>query len=69
MRKQSIARVCQEKSNNAHRIVQEALRKAATATTTNGAIDLLGEALLELDRLLAVKSARAGWSRSARVAA
>lgn len=69
MRNQSIARVDQARSDNAHRIVQEALRKAATATTTNGAIDLLGEALLELDRLLAVKSARAGWSPSARVAA
>ena len=69
MRKQFIARVGHEKSDNAHRIVQEALRKAATAATTNGAIDLLGEALLELDRLLAVKSARAGWTHSTRVAA
>ncbi|SAK58065.1 hypothetical protein [Caballeronia ptereochthonis] len=69
MRKQFIARVGQENSANAHRIVQEALRKAATATTTNGAIDLLGEALLELDRLLAAKSARAGWHYARRVAA
>jgi ribosomal protein S7 len=69
MRKQSIATVGQEKSDNAHRIVQEALRKAATATTTNGAIDLLGEALLELDRLLALKSARTRLSHSMRVAA
>lgn len=69
MRKQSIARVREEKSNNAHRIVQEAIRNAATATTSNGAIDVLGEALLALDRLLAAKSARTRWSPPARAAA
>jgi hypothetical protein len=35
-----------------HDIVQHALRSAATATTANGAIDALGDALLELERLL-----------------
>ncbi|TDY23081.1 hypothetical protein B0G81_3412 [Paraburkholderia sp. BL6665CI2N2] len=34
-----------------HDIVQHALRSAATASTTNGAIDVLGQALLEVERL------------------
>ncbi|MBC8732647.1 hypothetical protein [Paraburkholderia sp. UCT2] len=36
-----------------HDIVQQALRSAATASTTNGAIDVLGQALLEVERLAA----------------
>ncbi|MEM5461457.1 hypothetical protein VSR69_42840 [Paraburkholderia phytofirmans] len=36
-----------------HEVVQHALRSAATASTTNGAIDVLGEALLEVERLAA----------------
>ncbi|MBB5407790.1 hypothetical protein OKW40_000294 [Paraburkholderia sp. RAU6.4a] len=36
-----------------HDIVQHALRSAATASTTNGAIDVLGQALLEVERLAA----------------
>jgi ribosomal protein S7 len=62
MRKQSITRIGKEKTDNAHQIVQDALRDAATAATTNGAIDLLGEALIKLDRLLTVKSGKAGSS-------
>ncbi|CAL8474805.1 hypothetical protein [Caballeronia sp. S22] len=68
MKKQSIKRVSNEKADNAHRIVQEALRSAATAATTNGAIDLLGEALVKLDRLLAVKGG-SGWKSFGRFAA
>jgi hypothetical protein len=36
-----------------HEIVQCALRSAATASTANGAIDVLGQALLEVERLVA----------------
>ncbi len=36
-----------------HELVQHALRSAATASTTNGAIDVLGQALLEVERLAA----------------
>ncbi|MHB9841781.1 hypothetical protein Q8F57_044105 [Paraburkholderia terrae] len=39
-----------------HEIVQHALRNAATASTVNSAIDVLGEALLELERLVAFRS-------------
>ncbi|MGP8436379.1 hypothetical protein [Paraburkholderia fungorum] len=39
-----------------HDIVQHALRSAATATTANGAIDALGDALLELERLVGSSS-------------
>lgn len=46
------------KPESAHEIVQDALRNAATASTPNGAIDLLGDALLELERLLALNSER-----------
>ncbi|MGT2477256.1 hypothetical protein [Paraburkholderia terrae] len=38
-----------------HEIVQHALRSAATASTVNSAIDVLGEALLELERLVVLK--------------
>ncbi|TCF96964.1 hypothetical protein BZM26_34465 [Paraburkholderia strydomiana] len=39
-----------------HEIVQHALRSAATVSTTNGAIDVLGQALLEVERLAAQTS-------------
>ncbi|MCX5540477.1 hypothetical protein M3A49_13395 [Paraburkholderia sp. CNPSo 3076] len=58
MKKHLIARMGKAKTQNAHRIVQYALRSAATASTPDTAIDLLGEALLELERLLARRSAR-----------
>lgn len=41
-----------------HEIVQHALRSAATASTVNSAIDVLGEALIELERLVAYRSER-----------
>jgi len=69
MRKHLIARIGKAKEQNAHQIVQDALRNAATASTPNTAIDLLGEALLELERLLARKSARVQRFSSTRVAA
>ncbi|MEX3789545.1 hypothetical protein [Paraburkholderia sp. BR14374] len=56
MEKQFIARIGKARPESAHRIVRAALRSAATASTPNGAIDLLGEALLELERLLALNS-------------
>ncbi|MCP3705678.1 hypothetical protein M3I54_01500 [Paraburkholderia sp. CNPSo 3274] len=58
MEKQCIAAIGKAKPESAHQIVQDALRSAATASTPNGAIDLLGEALLELERLLALNGAR-----------
>jgi hypothetical protein len=36
-----------------HEIVQHALRSAATASTASSAIDVLGDALLEVERLVA----------------
>ena len=57
MEKQLIAAIGRAQPGNAHQIVQDALRSAATASTPNSAIDLLGDALLELERLLALKSA------------
>ncbi|WP_321945284.1 hypothetical protein [Paraburkholderia sp. J10-1] len=57
MEKRRIARVSQAKTGSLHQIVQQALRGAATASTPDGAIDLLGEALLELQRLVARTSA------------
>ncbi|TDY19882.1 hypothetical protein B0G81_0003 [Paraburkholderia sp. BL6665CI2N2] len=39
-----------------HEVVQHALRSAATAATTNGAIDVLGQALIEVERLAAQTS-------------
>lgn len=39
-----------------HEIVQHALRSAATASNSNVAIDVLGDALLELERLVALRS-------------
>ncbi|MBC8642551.1 hypothetical protein IAG25_37750 [Caballeronia sp. EK] len=45
----------------------ERLGNAATAATTNGAIELLGETLVELDHLLAAKSGL-GWNSSGRFA-
>jgi len=56
MEKQFIARIGKARPESAHQIVQAALRCAATASTPNRAIDLLGEALLELERLLALNS-------------
>jgi len=56
METQFIARIGKARPESAHQIVQAALRSAATASTPNGAIDLLGEALLELERLLALNS-------------
>lgn len=48
----------QSKGEVVHEIVQHALRSAATASTANSAIDVLGEALLELERLVAHRSVR-----------
>ena len=48
----------QSKTEVIHEIVQYALRCAATAPTPNRAIDVLGEALLELERLVAHVSMR-----------
>ncbi|MBB5398798.1 hypothetical protein [Paraburkholderia youngii] len=56
MEKPFIAMIGKARPESAHQIVQAALRSAATASTPNGAIDLLGEALLELERLLALNS-------------
>lgn len=42
-----------------HEIVQHALRNAATASTESSAIDVLGDALLELERLVANTSVHA----------
>lgn len=42
-----------------HEIVQHALRSAAVASTPNDAIDVLGEALLELEKMMAVSRAQA----------
>ena len=58
MEKQLIARIGKAKPEDVHQIVQEALRGAATAATPNSAIDTLGDALLELERLLGIKSER-----------
>ncbi|MDB5787455.1 MAG: hypothetical protein JWQ50_7370 [Caballeronia mineralivorans] len=46
------------KPHAVHEIVQHALRSAATASTAEGAIDALGEALLELERLVGNSSQR-----------
>ncbi|MEX3964692.1 hypothetical protein AB4Y42_21165 [Paraburkholderia sp. EG286B] len=56
MEKKFIARIGKARPESAHQIVRAALRSAATASTPNGAIDLLGEALLHLERLLALNS-------------
>ncbi|BCG05493.1 hypothetical protein PPGU19_100610 (plasmid) [Paraburkholderia sp. PGU19] len=58
MEKQLIARIGKANPENAHQIVQDALRSAATASTSNSAIDVLGDALLELARLLVLTSLR-----------
>ncbi|MEX3916896.1 hypothetical protein AB4Y43_11780 [Paraburkholderia sp. BR10872] len=58
MEKYLIARSGKAKPENVHQIVQEALRSAATASTPNSAIDVLGDALLALERLLGLKSGR-----------
>jgi hypothetical protein len=47
----------QSENGVVHEIVQHALRTAATASTPDSAIDVLGEALLELERLIALRSA------------
>ena len=39
---------------NIHAIVQEALRSAAVASTPNSAIDVLGDALLQLERMIGI---------------
>jgi len=49
---QLIVKIGKAKPEIAHQIVQAALRSAATASTPNRAIDLLGDALLEVERLL-----------------
>lgn len=48
----------QSENGVVHEIVQHALRSAATASTVNSAIDVLGEALLELERLVELRGAR-----------
>ena len=58
MEKQLIVRIGKAKPENAHQFVQDALRSAATASTSNSAIDVLGDALLELARLLVLTSLR-----------
>jgi hypothetical protein len=58
MAQQPRARGEQLKPHAVHEIVQHALRSAATASTANGAIDALGEALLELERLVGNSSQR-----------
>ncbi|HKR42315.1 MAG TPA: hypothetical protein VJU59_22015 [Paraburkholderia sp.] len=58
MEEQLIARSGKAKPEDVHQIVQEALRGAATASTPNSAIDVLGDALLELERLLGLNSGR-----------
>lgn len=55
---QLIVKIGKAKPEIAHQIVQAALRSAATASTPNRAIDLLGDALLEVERLLALTRAR-----------
>jgi hypothetical protein len=52
MAQQSRPQGVQPKPHAVHEIVQHALRSAATAATANGAIDALGDALLELERLV-----------------
>ncbi|WP_176054730.1 hypothetical protein [Paraburkholderia caribensis] len=54
MQEQWIAKAGKARSENAHQIVQDALRSAATASTPNSAIDLLGDALLQLERLISL---------------
>ncbi|WP_341318416.1 hypothetical protein WN982_25555 [Paraburkholderia sp. IMGN_8] len=46
----------QSRTEVIHEIVQHALRSAATASNPNVAIDVLGDALLELERLVALRS-------------
>lgn len=58
MAQQPRAHGWQLKPHAVHEIVQNALRSAATASTANGAIDALGEALLELERLVGNSSLR-----------
>lgn len=58
MAQQSRPQVGQAKPHAVHEIVQHALRSAATASTANGAIDALGEALLELERLVGNRGQR-----------
>lgn len=57
MEKRFTAAAGPAKTADLHRIVQRAIRSAATASTPNSAIDLLGEALLELERLVAQTNA------------
>ncbi|AUT66412.1 hypothetical protein [Paraburkholderia terrae] len=56
MAQQLTSQIGQPKTEVVREIVQHALRNAATASTSNGAIDVLGEALLELERLVAHRS-------------
>ncbi|RKU04441.1 hypothetical protein C7H84_05895 [Burkholderia sp. Nafp2/4-1b] len=46
------ARLVEAKHQTAHKIVQHALKSAAIADTLNGAIDVLGDALLELELMI-----------------
>ncbi|WP_233860088.1 hypothetical protein [Paraburkholderia sp. HD33-4] len=57
MEKRSTAAAGAAKTAHLHRIVQRAIRSAAIASTPDSAIDLLGEALLELERLVAQTNA------------
>jgi hypothetical protein len=50
MPKQPTAR--SEQSQSIHEIIRNALRCAAVASTPNGAIDLLGDALTQLDKIV-----------------
>lgn len=57
MEKRLTAGARKAEAENLHQIVQQALRGAVTAATPDSAIDLLGEALLELERLIAQSEA------------
>ncbi|WP_321923470.1 hypothetical protein [Burkholderia sp. BCC1998] len=46
------AQLIEAKHRTAHKIVQHALKSAAIAETLNGAIDVLGDALLELELMI-----------------
>jgi hypothetical protein len=59
MAQQFRAQIRRSKPQAIREIVQHALREAATAATPNGAIDVLGDALLELERLVERRRVRA----------
>ncbi|MFL9965190.1 hypothetical protein PQR02_29900 [Paraburkholderia sediminicola] len=58
MAQQLMSQIGQSKTGVVHEIVQHALRIAATASTSNGAIDALGDALLQVERLVTHRSVR-----------